>query len=83
MGTPETIQVFEEILSDQPAVEIHKFARKIRNGIAIYGNPIDIQINTVFIGYLPFRQVCATRVLTYQAQLFVPCVLVIGIPLNM
>lgn len=54
MGTPETIQVFEEILSDQPAVEIPKFARKIRNGIAIYRNPIDIQINTVFIGYFKY-----------------------------
>ena len=54
MGTPETIQVFVEILSDQPAVEIHKFASKIRYGIAIYGNPIDIQINTVFIGYFKY-----------------------------
>ena len=37
MVTPEIIQVFKDILSDLPAVEIHKFASKIRYGIAIYG----------------------------------------------
>ena len=54
MVTPEIIQVFKDILSDLPAVEIHKFASKIRYGIAIYGNPIDIHINTVFIAYFKY-----------------------------
>lgn len=54
MVTPEIIQVFKDILTDLPAVEIHKLASKIRYGIAIYGNPIDIQINTVFIAYFKY-----------------------------
>ena len=40
MGTPETIQAFEDILSDLPVVEIHQFANKIRSGIANPWEPI-------------------------------------------
>lgn len=38
----ETIQVFEDILSDLPVVEIHQFANKICSGITIPGDPFNI-----------------------------------------
>ena len=37
MGTPETIQVFEDILGDLPVVEIYQYANKVRSGLRPLG----------------------------------------------
>ena len=54
IGTPETIQVFENILSDLPDFEIRPLANKIRSANAIPGNPLDIKTATVRIAYFKY-----------------------------
>ena len=54
MGTPVATQVLENIPSELPVVKIYQFAKKVRSGIAIPGNPFDIQMNTVFIAYFKY-----------------------------